>query len=332
MKKKKASPGRMWYSRIASAERRVGWPRRNAAGSEMIRRLSLPFAACLALAGPAAAQDALHRNLDGFRAPAGDAPDGDAPLFSIAREVEARDFEGVLAREALNASVGIKITPIEGLDLRADAWRREIASAPAVTLSADGPPAGRPQFRMGDAAVGGFSLDDPLVGDRLSASGLDLDASYAWDTGRLGRFTLSTRASYVREFENQGLLPELMDDAARRERLVSPELRSSLMLSWSLGNHSASAVTNYFDSFKDIDELDKLDKLDAEALNTLVDNIATVDLQYGYRMRTGPGDRAIISFGVRNIFNEKTARILSSSARILDRNGRTAYGSIKYQF
>lgn len=295
----------------------------------MNSRLILPFAACLALAGPAAAQDALHRALDGFRAAPGGALDGDVPLFSIAREVEARDFEGVLAREALDANLGIKITPIEGLDLRADAWRREIASAPAVTLSADASPAGRPRLRMGDPAVGGFSLDDPLIGSRLSASGFDLGASYAWDTGRLGQFTLSTRASYVREFENQGLLPELMDDAARRERLVSPELRSSLMLSWSLGNHSASAVTNYFDSFKDLGELDQLD---AEALNTLVDDIATFDLQYGYRMRTGPGDRAIISFGIRNIFNEKTARILSSSARILDRNGRTAYGSIKYQF
>lgn len=295
----------------------------------MNSRLSLPLAACLALAGPAAAQDALHRALDGFRAAPGGAPEEDAPLFSLDREVGARDFEGVLARRALNASLGIKITPIGGLDLRADAWRREIASAPAVTLVAAGPPAGPPPLRVGDPAVGGFGLDDPLIGARLSASGLGLGASYAWDTGRLGRFTLSSRADYVRKFENQGLLPELMDDAARRERLVSPDLHGSLMLSWSLGNHSASAVTNYFDSFKDAGELDKLD---AEALNTLVDNIATVDLQYGYRMRTGPGDRAILSFGVRNIFNEKTARILSSSARILDRNGRTAYGSIKYQF
>jgi len=102
-------------------------------------------------------------------------------------------------------------------------------------------------------------------------------------------------------------------------------LQSSLMLTWEFGNHSASAITNYFDSFKDISELD------LDELNDLVDNITTVDLQYGYSVQTG-SNQAVISFGIRNIFDEKTAQILNSSTRILDQNGRVAYGSIKYQF
>ena len=58
----------------------------------------------------------------------------------------------------------------------------------------------------------------------------------------------------------------------------------------------------------------------------------TYDLEYGYSVKTGSKDRAIISFGIRNIFDEKTAQILNSTTRILDQNGRVAYGSIKYQF
>ena len=98
------------------------------------------------------------------------------------------------------------------------------------------------------------------------------------------------------------------------------------MLTWEFGNHTTTAITNYFDSFKDISELD------LDEINALVDDIITVDLQYGYSVETGNNDRAIISFGIRNIFNERTAQILNSNTRILDQNGRVAYGSIKYQF
>ena len=98
------------------------------------------------------------------------------------------------------------------------------------------------------------------------------------------------------------------------------------MLTWEFGNHTASAITKHFNAFKDINELN------IEEIHALVDNIATVDFQYGYSLETGNNDRAIISFGIRNIFNERTARILNSATRILDQNGRVAYGSIKYQF
>ena len=173
-----------------------------------------------------------------------------------------------------------------------------------------------------------FNLDNPLIGSNLESTGFDLGASYVWETNRFGQFTLSTKATYVQEFKNNGSLLDLVDSDIRGtgERVISPELQSSLMLSWEFGNHTASAITNYFDSFKDISELD------LEEINAFVDNVTTVDLQYGYSVKTGNNDRAIISFGIRNIFNEKTTQILNSTTRILDQNGRVAYGSIKYQF
>ncbi len=161
-----------------------------------------------------------------------------------------------------------------------------------------------------------------------NSNGFDLGASYVWDSSRFGQFTLSTKATYVQEFENNGSLLDLVDSELGNfeDRVISPELQSSLMLTWRFGNHTASAITNYFDSFKDISELD------LEEINALVDNITTFDLQYGYSVKTGDKDQAVITFGIRNIFNEQSAQILNSTTRILDQNGRVAYGSIKYQF
>ena len=254
---------------------------------------------------------------------------GDKPLISIARNVEAKDFQGIQVEEALNFNFGVGFAPIEGLNLnlRADAWQQQIKDIPTGNLIKDWQ-GGIPQLYIEDSVINEFNLDNPLIGSNLESTGFDLGASYVWETNRFGQFTLSTKATYVQEFKNNGSLLDLVDSDIRGtgERVISPELQSSLMLSWEFGNHTASAITNYFDSFKDISELD------LEEINAFVDNVTTVDLQYGYSVKTGNNDRAIISFGIRNIFNEKTTQILNSTTRILDQNGRVAYGSIKYQF
>jgi hypothetical protein len=249
------------------------------------------------------------------------------PLFSIVRNVEAKDFQGAMVEDALNFNLGVQITPLEGLNLRADAWQQQINDASANSAAVEWQN-GLPQLYVEDSAINEFNLDNPLLGTNLESNGFDLGASYVWDTNRFGQFTLSTKATYVQQFENSGGLLELSNSelGSISDRVISPELQSSLMLSWQFGNHTASAITNYFDSFKDISELD------LDEINALVDNIATFDLQYGYSVKTGNNARAIISFGIRNIFDEQTAQILNSSTRILDQNGRVAYGSIKYQF
>ena len=93
----------------------------------------LCLALCASLFASAAAQDVNKPSLSSFRVnPAflGTA----APVIELSRNVEAQGFEGSLAKEALNFNLGVKITPIAGLNLQADAWRQEITDAPAVTL------------------------------------------------------------------------------------------------------------------------------------------------------------------------------------------------------
>ena len=250
-----------------------------------------------------------------------------APLIEIARKTEARDLQGSIVEDALNFNLGMQITPIRGLEVNAGIWRQEIEQRSQNDVQV-GTVANLSQLYIEDSSINEFNIDNPAIGQTVKSEGFDIGASYVWDTDRFGQFTLSTKTTYVKEFQNQGSLLELFGAGLDHQvdRVVSPELQSSLMLTWQFGNHTASAITNYFDSFKDINELD------LDEINALVDNIATVDHQYGYTVNTGNDDRAIISFGIRNIFNERTVQLLNSNTQILDQNGRVAYGSIKYQF
>jgi len=250
------------------------------------------------------------------------------PSISVGRAVEEKDFQNNMVQEALNFNLGLQLAPFEGLSIRADAWRQQVQDRPAASSSDVKQWSSQQQFYIQDSLINEFGLENPLLGSNLESNGFDIGASYVWETSRFGQFTLSSTTTYVDEFENSGSLLELVDSdlQAVNNRIVSPELQSSLMLSWEFGNHRAKAITNYFDSFKDISELDMSE------INELLDNITTVDFQYGYSVNTGDNDRAIISFGIRNIFNEGSAQILNATTRILDQNGRVAYGSIKYQF
>lgn len=247
-----------------------------------------------------------------------------APLISVVRTTEEMDFEGSIVEDALQYNLGVQFAPVTGLNLSAQTWGLQVNKAPAGGTALGN----MPRLYIENSAINEFNLDNPMLGTNVETNGFDLGASYVWDTNRFGQFTLSTKATYVQEFDNKGGLLELGSSElnAIDEKVISPELQSSIMLTWELGNHSAAAITNYFDSYKDISELD------IEEINALVDNITTVDLQYGFSVKTGARDRAVIEFGIRNIFDERTKQLLNSSTRILDQNGRVAYGSIKYQF
>ena len=249
------------------------------------------------------------------------------PTFSIVRIDEEKDFQGAFVDQALNFNLGVKLEPFSGLSVSADAWQIQVDEMPAASVDRRDWQSTLPQLYLDDSQIKEFNLENPLLGSNIESNGFDLGASYMWDTNRFGQFVLSSKTTYVQEFENNGSLLEFSGPEVANvdDRLISPELQSSLMLTWQFGNHQASAITNYFDS-KDISELNM------DEINDLVDNITTFDLQYGYTLKTGSKDRAIISFGIQNIFDEKTTQLLNTTTRILDQNGRVAYGSIKYQF
>jgi hypothetical protein len=250
-----------------------------------------------------------------------------APFLEIARKRETSDLQGEVVDEVLDFNLGMQITPIQNLRTEVGAWEQERFEMTGRGFQG-GPQAVFSQLHIESFGVGELGIDEPLLGLNAEGRGFDIGASYAWGTSRFGQFTLSAKTSYVSNFQDTGSALELFPEEliGNLDRVVNPELQSSFMLTWEFGNHTASAITKYFDAFKDINDLD------IEEIHALVDNLATVDFQYGYSVETGNNDRAIISFGIRNIFNERTARMLNSATRILDQNGRVAYGSIKYQF
>ena len=256
------------------------------------------FAPALSVHGQEVVADAERPLISFSIAPFG-AADEAGGLIKVVRTAETRDLRNGLAEDAIDYSLGLQASPVEGLKLDANVWRSQFDTDPLRT-----------------------SLPQP----KLRGGGFDVGAAYAWNTSRFGQFTLSTRTSYVRDFYNTEGLLDAVNSNLPAATLTTPDLRGNLKLSWKFGNHTATAITRYFDSSQDLSELGM------EEINDLVDNITTVDLEYGYRMAAGSNDRAVISFGIQNVFDRKTMRILNSATRILDQNGRVAYGRLKYQF
>ena len=66
-------------------------------------------------------------------APSSVLSDAAARLFEIQRNLDARDIQGHVVEDALSFNLGLEITPIEGLNIRADAWQQEINEVPGNT-------------------------------------------------------------------------------------------------------------------------------------------------------------------------------------------------------
>ena len=229
------------------------------------------------------------------------------PVIRIERFSGAKDMQGLYGEETMDVNLGVEFTPVEGLSLTADAWKLESRDVP---IQSSMPTAGwQPQIPTYDGAgAGNFIFDQPFVGNGIDSQGIDVGASYVWNTATAGTFTVSTSATYIQEFEQRNLLTEGLTPLDQDATLPgAADLQGSLTLTWQFGNHSASAVTNYFDSIDDISELN------IDEINKLVESITTVDLQYGYNVKTGKQDRGVISFslGIRNIFDKKTTQILN---------------------
>ncbi len=233
-----------------------------------------------------------------------------------------------------NLNLGMLFSPAKGLNLRAGAWRvgmkeqlPAIAAMPDALIAANGP-----RLFIDDSNLSAGILEAPAVKSSISPGqqthGIDLSACYVWESPRFGQFIVSTKPTYL--YDNvkvEGLLDGPLPPVTESTLLPKgTELQSSLMLTWQVGKHSASAVTHYFDSFEE------LGKLNLEQLNEIVGNMTTLDVQYGYKLKAGKEGQAVFSVGVRNLFDAKPDQLLESRPGAIEQTGRVAYGTIKYQF
>lgn len=231
--------------------------------------------------------------------------------------------------------IGISYTPeTRGFGVHADAWEVETDNASLSSLT---PSLVRdPSLASEDGALRLSDVNhDALLnisgGPGRRSRGVDLTASYVWESSRFGQFIVSTRATYV---YNQQNMEGLKEPGSMEHPLLSqvPELQSSLMLSWQSGNHEATATTHIAaDSFETGGEMN------LQEFDELVGHIATLDLRYGYNISSGRKSNTEISVGLRNTLDRRPLQQLriggdTRTGGVLDANGSVAYGTIKYQF
>ncbi len=233
-----------------------------------------------------------------------------------------------------NLNLGKLFSPAKGLNLSAGTWRvdRQEQFPAAVVMPETLSATTAPRLFIDDSNLYAGVLEAPSVTTSINpgqlARGIDLSASYVWESPRFGQFIVSTKATYLYDtVKTEGLLDGPLPPVTGDTLLPKgTELQSSLMLTWQVGKHSASAVTHYFDSFEE------LGKLNLEQLNEIVGNMTTLDLQYGYNLKAGKEGQAVLSVGVRNLFDAKPDQLLETRPGAIEQSGRVAYGTIKYQF
>lgn len=265
-------------------------------------------------------------------------------LLEESSSAGAGDSAGSGFADESNRTVSLGYESESGFGLQADAWQLDATGESDLIdmISPDSRQMRTVPDAGGVSADGSLSLSDIDHEARLRLPGLsggqsrgvDLTASYVWDSSRFGQFVLSTRATYVYDqnstdgVREPGGLPLGEDPAVTRV----PELQGRLVLTWQNGNHTASASTQYMSSDA-LQGMGTLDSLDMERLDELVGDLATLDLRYGYNVKTGEKGTTVISVGLRNTFDRRAnVRSLHGSDGVLEGNGGVAYGSIKYQF
>jgi hypothetical protein len=229
--------------------------------------------------------------------------------------------EAMLAKEsaAVNAefqqvgSINVRISP----DLRLEAF-------PALSAADD-------TLRLLDV-----SHEHTMLAGNTLTPALDVSSSYVWESPRFGQFVLSTNTTYVYNTRITDAVSDsiavsaLPDTAGLLGKL--PELQSSMTFSWQIGNHTATATTRYTDAIDNFGRL-SIDQLNIDQLNELVGQITTLDLRYGYNLRTGRQGNTSFSVGVRNMFDRRPQSFVGPGARTSQESSeRVAYGTIKYQF
>lgn len=232
-----------------------------------------------------------------------------------------------------NLNLGMVFSPVKGLDLRADAWRVDVQGQSSAAVMPDAlVSASAPGLFIDDTNLYAGMLETPSVKSTVTpgqqAHGIDLSASYVWESPRFGQFIVSTKSTYLYDTATPGTVLDGAIVPVTESTLLpkGTDLQSSLMLTWQIGNHTASAVTHYFDSFEE------LGNMDLEQLNELVGNMTTLDLQYGYNLKAGKQGQAVFSVGVRNLFDSRPEQLQERRTGAIEQSGRVAYGTIKYQF
>jgi len=164
-------------------------------------------------------------------------------------------------------------------------------------------------------------LPDFSNADSAEVEGIDLTASYRWDTD-WGNWRVGVQAAHVLKYEVE--VGTTTFDAVGNYNFTTPvarplpEWKANATLSWSMNSHRVFMLARWVDEvdedipagtagfFRAVTALAGNRSTASDMADGLIDDMLTVDIQYNYNMgETAFLSDANITLGVQNIFDEE---------------------------
>jgi len=157
--------------------------------------------------------------------------------------------------------------------------------------------------------------------------GVDAVLMYRVPTTSLGRFTLRSEASYTSKLESvdaDGNISRLIRQTA------SPRTKGTGSLSWAKNNWSAATVVKYVSDYEDASNYD------IAGQPWIIEAWTTVNVNLGYRFKTGMLKGTRLRVGANNVFDKDPPLVVSTSdafdASYADARGRMVWVQADYKF
>ncbi|MEC8859929.1 MAG: TonB-dependent receptor [Pseudomonadota bacterium] len=189
---------------------------------------------------------------------------------------------------------------------------------------------------------------------KVTADGVDLKASYQWDTD-LGRFRIASDFSYVRQYTlsdvpglELGLRETGIFDAAGTTGdglLVRslPDIKGNITLSWNSADtrHSVAVINRFVGQYQNLSYQDTFDNGNdyvRSIVNRDIDSYHSVDIQYSYVHEWANQNlgTTTLTVGALDAFNAELpfhyAGTLNYDAYQFDGRGRRLYARVLMQF
>ena len=140
----------------------------------------------------------------------------------------------------------------------------------------------------------------------VKTSGVDLNATYGWDTVSAGSWMLGLDYSHMFEYEIGGIpgvvggqVTDVTLDAvgSRNEQNIAtsmPQWRANAWIGWTTQQHNVRVMARHIDEYTD-------DKTVSQTFNDTIDSWTTYDLYYTYAF---PNDRSSVHVNFTNLTDE----------------------------
>ncbi len=239
-------------------------------------------------------------------------------------------------------NVGATVRPVDGMFIKIDHWRFKIDDLIVGQSAQNIVNANNPAqvVRVSGTGTINFVQGTYVNAAQLRTNGIDIQASYRFDTGATGRLTADLNATYILDYKlREAAGQPLVERAGRRNfgtvATATPEWRTNFSLNWTNGRHSLTGIVRYIDAYLNDEPLTRSPVAPGQKIKSWT----TLDAQYVLSLDglLGGASNTALSVGVVNLLNTDppfaaTENGLPYDTRVADPRGRQVYISLKQAF